>query len=115
MCVSTVRVMVGRSEVITPDKERALRQSIASYHSGKENVQQQAISEVRQLKLGRFLEPAVQRALVGNSDKLLTISAWKLASEAGTETKGSAIGTANKADGPSPRAAASENNRLASK
>lgn len=71
-----IRVMVGRSEVITPGSQRELRQDIVSFASGD---QDRALAGVQRLGLGRFLEPAVTMALGANPDRQLADAAWKLA------------------------------------
>jgi hypothetical protein len=53
-----VRVMVGRSEVITPTQERELERHILSYATGDAIAKQRATEAARELQLGRFLVPA---------------------------------------------------------
>ena len=73
-----VRVMVGRSEVIPPGIERELHRQFVEYSTGDAAAKLRAVAAVRRLGLGRFLAPAVTRALEANSDKSLADSAWKL-------------------------------------
>lgn len=58
-----VRVMVGRSEVITPTQERELERHILSYATGDSIAKQRATQAARDLQLGRFIVPAAQLAL----------------------------------------------------
>ena len=51
------RVMVGRSELITPTMERELSRQVTAYSQGDDDAKLQAVHEVRALGLGRFLEP----------------------------------------------------------
>jgi hypothetical protein len=57
--VETVRVMVGRAEVMTVEREQELVDLIRRSGRGEANGRAQAIAEVR--KLGRFAEPVLQR------------------------------------------------------
>src|SRR5512133_699173 len=75
-----VRVMVGRSEVIMPAVEQQLHDQIVRYSSGNAAAMKGALSSVRHLALGRFLEPAVGRVIRANPD--LAEAAWKLAEAA---------------------------------
>jgi hypothetical protein len=54
-----VRVMVGRAEVFTPALERDLRENLA--RSAQPAMREQALAALRDLKLGRFAEPALSR------------------------------------------------------
>jgi hypothetical protein len=74
-----VRVMVGRSELIEPSVERALAKSIARYDTDDSATKVSVISDVKTLSLGRFLAPAVSRALGKNANKHVQDVAWKLA------------------------------------
>jgi hypothetical protein len=56
-----VRVMVGRAELITPSMEWELMKQITRYSDGNSAVRAQAITDTRNLGLGRFLEPAAHR------------------------------------------------------
>jgi hypothetical protein len=58
-----VRVMVGRAEVITPQMEWSLLKEITRFCDGDDATRARAIANVRQLGLGRFTEPALQRLL----------------------------------------------------
>ena len=76
------RVMVGRAELILPSTERALRQQVAVYSEGDDDVKLQAVNEVRELGLGRFIEPATRKMLGKNPNPRFAEAAWKLAQEA---------------------------------
>lgn len=55
------RVMVGRAELITPDMESTLARAVAQYGSGTAEDKSQAVTAVRAMGLGRFLEPTARR------------------------------------------------------
>lgn len=76
------RVMVGRAELITPTVERELHNQVTIYSEGDDDVKLQAVNEVRQLGLGRFIEPATRKMLGKNPDSVFAQAAWKLAGEA---------------------------------
>jgi len=57
----TVRVMVGRAEVITPAMESAVQALFQRYHDTAPAGRPQIAAEAAALGLGRFLEPAVKR------------------------------------------------------
>lgn len=78
-----VRVMVGRSELITPAVERELAEHITNYRLGNAAARRQIATEVRAMKLGRFLEPATRKALGKQPDNSFQKAAWDLANEAG--------------------------------
>jgi hypothetical protein len=77
------RVMVGRAEVILPEVERTIAREIDRYQKGGATEKALAAGVVRELALGRFLEPAVRRVLAGRTDQALVNAAWKLAAAAG--------------------------------
>ena len=70
-----------------PATERELQRSITKYSTGDAGQRQQAIAEVRELGLGRFMEPAVHRVLAGMPAKKFADAAWKLAREASDAPK----------------------------
>ena len=75
----TIRVMVGRAEVITPPMERALAKEIERFHSSDEAVRATAVGNVRSLGLGRFLEAALRRfAAQHPKDRELSNAGWEL-------------------------------------
>jgi len=54
------RVMVGRAEIITPNDEMTLFQSLSKAQNGDANARVQAMAELK--RFGRFAEPAIQLA-----------------------------------------------------
>jgi hypothetical protein len=79
---STVRVMVGRAELITPSLERELKKQITAYGAGNPAAKRQAVTAARSLGLGRFFAPATQKALGNNPPPALAQAAWRLTAEA---------------------------------
>ena len=75
---SVARVMVGRAEMITPAMESQLLQHLVRYNTTDELTKQQVINEARNLRLGRFAEPAMRRVLKNNRDKELNKLGWNL-------------------------------------
>lgn len=65
--LETVRVMVGRSEVITPDMEKALLRQVERYLAADEAARPKIAADTRALGLGRFMEPAWRRVMAGVS------------------------------------------------
>jgi hypothetical protein len=57
----TVRVMVGRAEVITPAMEWELLKQIARYTQADPAAREQVVQDTRKLGLGRFAEPTMRR------------------------------------------------------
>jgi hypothetical protein len=102
-----VRVMVGRAELITPTMELALKEQVTRYHTGQPRAKVQAVKAVRELGIGRFLEPATRRMLARSQDKEFAQAAWKLAAEASktAEDKEPAVAE-ERAPEPSPKTAA---------
>ena len=75
----TVRVMVGRAEVITPPVERALATEIERFRSEDEATRATAVANVRSLGLGRFLEAALRRFSAQHpNDRELSTAGWTL-------------------------------------
>jgi hypothetical protein len=58
-----VRVMIGRAEIIPPSADWELLKQIVRYSQSDAPGRQGAIAGVRQLGLGRFLQPAVAKVL----------------------------------------------------
>jgi hypothetical protein len=94
------RVMVGRAELIAPSMERALSEQVTIYSDGDDDVKLQAVNEVRQLGLGRFLEPATRKMLGKNPNQKFAQAAWKLAQEASKSVEGKGPAVAEKQPGP---------------
>jgi hypothetical protein len=57
------RVMVGRAEVITPQRVNTFATEIERFANGDEAAQKMAVENTRRLGLGRFGEPTLQRVL----------------------------------------------------
>jgi hypothetical protein len=75
----TVRVMMGRAEVITPSIERSLAAEIERFRSPDEAIRATAVSNVRSLGLGRFLEAAMRRfAAQHPKDRDVSTAGWTL-------------------------------------
>jgi hypothetical protein len=58
-----VRVMIGRAEIIPPATDWELLKEIVRYSEVDAAGRQEAVANVRQLGLGRFLQPAVAKVL----------------------------------------------------
>ena len=58
-----VRVMVGRAELITPTMESELKRQIVRFGESDAQTRGLVLEDVRQLGLGRFLEPATRRLI----------------------------------------------------
>jgi hypothetical protein len=56
-----VRVLVGRAEVITPEKEKAVQRQVSMLGDSSPEVRQTAMQTIR--KYGRFSEPILKRIL----------------------------------------------------
>ena len=75
----TVRVMVGRAEVITPPMERALAAAVEHFRSPDEAARAEAVAETRAIGLGRFLEAALRRFSSQHpNDRELSTAGWTL-------------------------------------
>lgn len=73
-----VRVMVGRAEIIPPAAEWELLKQIVRYAEPDPANRQQAVGKVKELGLGRFLQPAVQRVLGSRPNREFSRVAWEL-------------------------------------
>ncbi len=73
------RVMVGRAEILTPGKEKALTLEVERYRTGDEATRADAVTNTRALGLGRFAEPAMRRlCLADPQNRDFTSAAWQL-------------------------------------
>lgn len=82
----TVRVMVGRTELLTPDREEQAEQAIADLGSSDSAVRQKAFETLEQQ--GRYVEPLVRRVLkTTNSEQVKTLCKKLLTAEFVTELK----------------------------
>jgi len=73
-----VRVMVGRAEIISPAMDWELLKQIARYSESGAAGRQEAVANVRQIGLGRFLQPAVTRVLGHYPSREFSLAAWEL-------------------------------------
>jgi hypothetical protein len=92
--------MVGRSEVIMPGVEKELARCIEAYGSADTMARLQALSDTKQLALGRFLNPAVTRALGPKPNPARAQVAWKLASEVNAVDKTPKVATVTESARP---------------
>lgn len=60
---ATVRVMVGRAEIITPPMENALRANLERYLAAPIEQRPAILASTRALGFGRFLSPALERVV----------------------------------------------------
>jgi hypothetical protein len=82
------RVFVGRAEVIMPTTERFLAVEVDRYSTDKAT----AVSNVRALGIGRFLEPTFRRLLAQHpGDEAFKTSGWELVSAANVPEKHAAL------------------------
>lgn len=72
----TVRVLVGRAEVITPETERDVRRQIGLLLSASPQVRARARRNLG--NQGRFFEPVLQRILAGETDAKVRLQIEKL-------------------------------------
>ncbi len=80
-----VRVMVGRAEIFTPTTKWELLKQIVRYAEGDPTGRQQAVARIRELRLGRFLQPAVQGVLGTQPNREFSQAAWELLNAATTK------------------------------
>lgn len=73
------RVMIGRAEVITPQMEIALRDSIMEYWKGDDTARGKAVAKARNIGLGRFTDAAVRRVVKKNPGQEFSKAAFELA------------------------------------
>ncbi len=81
-----VRVMVGRAEVLTPDRESRLREELTKANAGDVEARAAVVAEFK--KLGRFGLPAYQRLISQSPDTKFNQLAWTLLQEAGKTAAG---------------------------
>lgn len=75
---ATVRVLVGRAEIITPEMERDVKQQVALLGSAKKRGE--AMANLR--KYGRFYEPVLRSILESEKDAMLRKQIEKLIASA---------------------------------
>jgi hypothetical protein len=73
-----VRVMVGRAEIIPPAANWELLKQIVRYSESDTAGRREAIAMVRQIGLGRFLQPAVAKVLGNYPSREFSQAAWEL-------------------------------------
>lgn len=78
----TVRVMVGRAEVITPEMERDVKNQVALLRSPSVKTREEARENLK--KHGRFYEPILRSILTGEKNVSVRKQIEKLISDAGT-------------------------------
>ena len=79
----TVRIMIGRAELITPKMEFALLRQMMNFVNGDESTRKLAIEGTRKLDLGRFAEATVRHVLAGTpKTKEFNERSWELVSAA---------------------------------
>lgn len=64
-----VRVMVGRSELITPAVESQVRELVTRFRESDPSVKQATVRQFQSLKLGRFAAVAVRRVALQTKDQ----------------------------------------------
>jgi hypothetical protein len=73
-----VRVMVGRAEIISPAIDWELLKQIVRYSGPDATDRKEAIAHVRQIGLGRFLQPAVAKVLGNYPSREFSKAGWEL-------------------------------------
>ena len=73
-----VRVMVGRIEILTPEKERQIENFISRLGANEFSVRREATSELA--RLGRITEPALRRVVAKTNDPEVRARALSLIS-----------------------------------
>lgn len=77
-----VRVMVGRAEIIAPEKEWRLLQQIVRFKNADPAQRSQVVEEFKALGLGRFADAAVRRILGPMPNPEFNQLAWALVQSA---------------------------------
>src|SRR4030095_15979987 len=62
-----VRVLIGRTEVITPEKQKAVKKDVSRLNSPSPKIREEARLAIQ--KLGRFYEPILKRIVEDEKDK----------------------------------------------
>jgi hypothetical protein len=73
-----VRVMVGRSELITPSREAEIRNCITHFKQTDESRRLEAVRRFQEMGLGRFATPAIRFATRNPQDSELRSSGYEL-------------------------------------
>jgi hypothetical protein len=72
------RVMVGRAEVIAPEVEWKILKQIVRYSEADEAGRAKAVAEVKDLRIGRFVDAIVRRTLGKTASVEFSQAAWGL-------------------------------------
>jgi hypothetical protein len=86
-----VRVMVGRAEIITPTSQWELLKQIVRFSENDPAGRLQAIARVKELALGRFIQPAVHAVLGTHPSQEFNQSAWNLVNAVLQESNGKTV------------------------
>lgn len=97
-----VRVMVGRAELLTPSRERELSEQLVAFNAGDPAMKRLAVAKARNLGLGRFFAPAIQKVLGPDPDAALVSSGSELARQASGPPNEPAIAQSAPRVGSSP-------------
>jgi hypothetical protein len=92
------RVMIGRAEVITPQMEIALRDSIMEYWKGDASARDKAVSKARSIGLGRFTDAAVRRIVKKNPGQEFSKAAFELAGKSSQPAQAGPVAALKQAD-----------------
>ena len=74
----TVRVMVGRAELIAASVERALTKHINEFSHRDSATKERALAGTRELRLGRFLAPATELVVARNRGERFSQAGYEL-------------------------------------
>jgi hypothetical protein len=74
-----VRVLVGRTEMITPEMEKSVTAQVTKLDDPSTSVREGALKEIR--KYGRFLEPILTQILMGSPDPQIKTRVERLLDE----------------------------------
>lgn len=71
-----VRVLIGRTEVITPEMEKAVKKQVSRLNDASPRIREQAYSSIQ--KLGRFYEPILRRIVENERDETVRLRLQRL-------------------------------------
>ena len=74
----TVRVMVGRAEVLQPSKEWLLLKEVVRYSESEGNARRLAVNSTKAIGLGRFTEAAIRHLTTKLPNRQFGEQAWAL-------------------------------------
>ncbi|HEY0346525.1 MAG TPA: hypothetical protein VGC60_00100 [Pyrinomonadaceae bacterium] len=78
-----VRVLVGRTEVITPEMEKSVKEEVSRLNDSSPNVRAEAAAAIQ--KYGRFSEPILKRIIEDEKDPTLRARIKRLIDEPAAE------------------------------